>query len=144
MALNLETIHRALADQLRANLARDTAVNAFDIPPTTYPSITVYPDPAGYLQYLSTFGGNGYVDLRLRLKLEVDSDNESVFIKICDYLSAGAGFTSSIWDAIRIDKTLGGVVEDCVPSAAEWDAESDPDVAWIPVQILVKKTGAQP
>lgn len=144
MALDLNAIHRALATQLRANIARDTDTNPFPIGAPSYPCITVYPDPSGYLTYLSTFAGNGYADLRVRLKLEVDSDEESTFIKITDYLAAGTGFPSSIWDAIRIDKTLGGLVDDCYPSEAEWDAENDPTVAWIPVQIIVKKAGAQP
>lgn len=140
---NLQTIHRALADQLRANLARDTATNAFPIPPATYPCITVYPDPNGYISYHDTMGPNGYASVMVRLKLEVDSDSESMFIKITDYLSVGTGFTSSIHDAVMADHTLGGVVTECVVLTAEWDAENDPDVAWLPVQIILPKVNAR-
>lgn len=141
--LNLQAIHRALETQLRANIARDTAVNPFPIPPNTYPCITIYPDPSGYLTYHDTFGPNGYATVLVRLKLEVDSDAESTFIKITDYLSAGTGFTSSIHDAVMADHTLGGVVTECVVLTAEWDAEHDPDVAWLPVQIMLPKLNAR-
>lgn len=141
--VNLNAIHRALADQLRTNIARDTATNPFPIGTTTYPCITVYPAAGTYIDYWKTFGPNGNADLMVRLKLEVDSDNESMFIKIADYLSVGTGFTSSIIDAIHADRTLGGTVEDALVLTAEWDAENDPSVAWLPVSIILKKQNAE-
>jgi|GEM_PF-6097810 len=143
MAVNVEAIHRAVADKLRRGLARDTSVNPFPIGAPVYPSITVYPD-SPYINYFETMGANGKASIHLKLKIEVDSDSESMFIKIADYLSVGTGNTSSVTDALMAtDHTLGGLVDECVILSAEWDAINDPDVAWLPVQILVSKQNAQ-
>lgn len=141
--LALETIHRALATQLKANILRDTNTDPFPIGILNPPCITVYPDSGKYLDYWKTFGPNGNTDLMLRLKLEVRADDESVFIKIADYLSAGTGFDSSIMDAVMADRTLGGTVEDAVVLEAYWDAENDPSVAWLTVSIILKKQNAE-
>lgn len=144
MAVNLETIHRALAAQLVAHISRETNVSAFPDGSTTFPQITVHSDPGGYLAYIGTFGPNGEADLMLRLKLEVDAgDVESMCIKVAAYLSVGTGNGSSIPDAVMFDKTLGGVVGDCVTLTAEWDSDGDPGVAWIPVQIILSKQNAK-
>lgn len=148
MAFNVETIHRALASQIQAYLkanGRDTNVNPFPSGILSPPSITVEPDPSGYIpSYFETFGTAGYADINVRLKIEVDAiETESVGIKIASYLSVGTSNGSSVVDAIRSDKTLGGVVDDCLPYDVEWS----PDEYWtayINVRILAKKTGAQP
>lgn len=145
MAVNLATIHNALATQIAAHITRETNVDAFPSRPYNPPSITVHSDPSNYLAYIGTFGPNGEADLMLRLKVEVDASDglESVCLKIADYLSVGTGNGSSIPDAVMIDKTLGGVVASCVVLSAEWDSDGDPGVAWIPVQIILSKQNAQ-
>jgi hypothetical protein len=148
MAFALEPIHRALAAQIKTYLTangRDTNVDPFPSESTIYPSITVEPNPSGYIpSYFDTFGPAGYVDLYLRLRIEVNADSwESEAIKITDYLSVGTGNGSSICDAIRSDKTLAGLADDCYPYEVEWSPD-EPNVAFMSVKVLAKKSGAQP
>jgi hypothetical protein len=143
--LNLQAIHEALANQIQSYVGRQTNVAAFPDGSSNYPMITVFSDPSGYVDPYSTFSGNGYAEVMLRVKVEVDAvDDSSKCIKILDYLSVGTGNTSSVFDAIRSDHTLGGLIDDCKPGVFEWDSENDPGTAVIPVLLLVKKVGAQP
>jgi hypothetical protein len=142
--LVLRGIHVALADQIRAGIDRQT--NVYEFPNGSYnpPSVTVHSDPSGYISYWGTFGPNGDADILLRLKIEVDAgDLASVCIKIADYLSVGTDNGSSIVDAVMADRTLGGVVGDCVILTAEWDTENEPFVAYLPVQIILRKVNAE-
>lgn len=141
MAVVLEVIHRALATQIANHLARDTNVYPFPVDLPVIPAISVHPASGTYIDYFSTFGPNGTSDLKLRLKLEVDSDAESVAIQICDYLSVGTDNNSSIVDAVHFDRTLGGAVDDTAVLTAEWDVESS--VVWIDVWILLTKQNAE-
>lgn len=145
MAFNVEAIHRALATQIKAHLTRDTNVDPFPSGPFMPPSVTLYPGAGEHINYFESFGPAGIVTLNLRAKIEVDGDPESQFIKISDYLSIGTGNNSSVIDAIHFDKTLGGLVDQCVALTAQWaDPDTDPGVAWIPIRIVAKKVGALP
>ena len=139
MAIDLQAIHRALAATIRAGIERDTNVYPFPQADPTFPCITVYPSDDVYLNYAMTMDAEA--DLMLRLKLDVDGDAESMAIKICDYLSTGTGNGSSIVDAIAANRTLDGLVENCVTLTAEWaDPDSTPGVAWIPVAIYLDRS----
>ena len=142
--INLEAIHRALADKIRAGVSTDTNVTPFPGGITIYPQITVYPGSPYIEDYFDTFGPNGYMTINLRLKVEVDADPESMGIKICRYLNVGTGNTSSIMDAtMATNHTLGGTVEECVITGnVEWNWDADPGTVWIPVRIVAKKTSA--
>src|SRR6185503_2341883 len=139
MAIDLQAVHRALAGQISEHITRDTNVAAFPDGSYSPPQITVHSDPGGYLNYAMTF--NDEADLMLRLKLEVEAgdDLESVCIKVTDYLSSGTGNTSSIIDAVNFDRTLGGAVENCRILTAEWDTDTNPAVAWLPVVIYLDR-----
>ena len=142
--LILADIHNALADQIRVGIDRQTNVYPFPNGSYNTPAVTVHSDPSGYISYWGTFGPNGDADILLRLKIEVDAaDVESMCIKIADYLSVGTGNDSSIVDAVMADRTLGGVVGDCVILTAEWDTENEPFVAYLPVQIILRKVNAE-
>ncbi len=141
--LILADIHNALADQIRAGIDRQTNVSAFPDGSTIYPSVTVHSDPE-YISYWGTFGPNGDADIKLRLVLEVDAgDMTSICLKMADYLSAGTGNESSVVDAVMADRTLGGVVGDCVVLNAEWDSENEPQKAVLPVLIILRKVNAE-
>ena len=141
--LILADIHNALADQIRAGVDRQTSVSAFPDGSTVYPCVTVHSDPE-YISYWGTFGPNGDADLKLRIVIEVDAgDLTSICLKIADYLSVGTGNGSSIVDAVMGDRTLGGVVGDCVVLTAEWDSENEPAKAVLPVQIILRKVNAE-
>jgi hypothetical protein len=138
--LSLQAIHEALADQIRAGIDRQTSVSAFPDGSTVFPSVTVHSDPGQYLNPYSTLGLSGTADISVRLKIEVDAvDIESACIKIADYLSMGSGNESSILDAILADETLGGLIEEMIHAPIEWDTETNPFVAYIPLQLIVKK-----
>ncbi len=139
MAIDLQAIHRALANTIRAGIARDTNVYPFPQADPSYPCITVYPGDGGYINYAMSMDGEA--DLFLRLKLDVEGDAESMAIKICDYLSTGTGNDSSIIDALYADRKLDGLVEDCQLLTAEWgDPASEPGVAWLPVAIMLDRS----
>lgn len=136
MAVNLQAIHRALAEQIYQNTGADKTVYAFPIDDPHFPCITVYPGDGTYLNYAMSFDGEA--DLMLRLKLDVSGDAESMAIQICTYLSTGTGNGSSIVDAVNQDRKLGGVVENCQILTSEWDA-AEPGVAWLPVAIYLNR-----
>jgi len=141
--LILADIHNALSNQIRAGVSRDTNVSAFPDGSLVYPSVTIHSDPE-YVSYWGTFGPNGNADLKLRVVIEVGAgDLMSVCLKIADYLSVGTGNTSSVVDDIMADRTLGGVVGDCVILTAEWDTENEPFRAVLPVQIILRKVNAE-
>lgn len=145
MSVDLEAIHRALAAQIRANVAEDTNVYPFPMAGRMPPCITVYPAAGTYLDYWKTFGPNGDADMMVRLKVEVDAaEGESSGIKMCRYLGVGVGNTSSVIDAVMADRTLGGTVDSAVILTAEWaDPDTDPGVAWFDVSIILSKQNAE-
>lgn len=143
MSLDVDRIHRAVAAQLRANIMRDVNVYPWPAAAPVYPAVSIVPDP-DYLDYVSTMGGNGRADMRVSIRVEVDAlDDESVFVQMARFLSAGDEFGSSIFDAIMVDRTLGGAVENCALLSATWSPD-EPQMAVFPLTILVRKEGAQP
>lgn len=141
-----DTIVRALAAQVAAGVDRQTNVKPYPDGSWNPPQITVHTDPSPTFDYWGTFGPNGLATLFLRLKIEVAAvDIESVCIKVADYLSVGTGNNSSVIDAVHADRSLGGVVGEnaCAALTAEWDTDTAPGVAWVPVQILLTKQNAE-
>lgn len=149
LTADLEVIHRALASQISAYLlanGRETNVNPFPSGILVPPCITVHSDPSTYLDYWGTLGPSGIETMYLRLKIELDAiESESVCIKMMDYLGVGTGNGSSVIDAVHSDRSLGGVVgpNGVACLTAEWDSDSTPYEAWIPVQILLTKQNAR-
>lgn len=121
MALDLQAIHEAVADQIRENVARGLNVFPFmpDNPP--YPFLAVVPsDP--YVAYHETFASastGAVCDVRVDLLIASSAATIDAQIFIADLLSAGTGKTSSVVDAIEADRTLGGVVATCLIARAE-------------------------
>lgn len=143
MALNLQTIRKALADQIRGNIQRGTNV----YPHRTVfvlPCITIEPaDP--YVAYFATMGPGGDSDIELDLGIHVTAgqliDAENV---VDAYLSIGSGNSSSIPDAIHKDRTLGGVVSSTVCLTAGKPQELTPGIltAVLRVAVITRKVGA--
>lgn len=148
MALDPDAIHRALASQLAANIAKDWNFAPWPFAGEPAPCVEVWPDEGEngrYIDYFSTFGGNGVATLYVRLRVEVSAANaETVFKRMTDVLASGTGETSSIADAVNTDPTLGGVVRSATVLGCEWPAnEGDlATVAWVPVRIVTNKSGA--
>ena len=145
MSLDLDAIHRGIADQLRLNMAADVNVYPWPVAAPMLDALTLEPDN-DYLAYFATFGADGLTDLQIRIRVELDAlDDESLFVKMARFLSSGADFPSSIPDAIMQDPTIGGLVQNCVPLSAQWGIDGDlgPAVAFVPLSIIVKKSGAE-
>ena len=143
MAVNLQAVSRALADQIRTYLVangRDTNVNAFPVGILAPPSITIYP-PTDPIVYHQSLGPDSDM-VTLRLRLEVDAiEGESMLIKIYDYLGVGTATTSSIHDAVAANPTLDGVVVNAAVTEAQvGDPDTDPGVAWLDVDLILKVT----
>lgn len=147
---DFQPIHEALATQIFNYVAaggRQTNVKPFPDGGLNFPQITVHSDHGTYIDYWGTLGANGVASVFVRLKIELDSSAgpKSVCIAMLDYLSVGTGNPVSVIDAVHSDRSLGGT---CGPNAAaaltaEWDSDTEPNVAWIPVQILLNKQNAQ-
>lgn len=146
---DFQPIHEALATQIRAYVnagGRQTNVSPFPDGATNFPQITVHSNTSTYVDYFGTMGPNGVASMFVRIKIELDSSAgpTSVCIAMLDYLSVGTGNPVSVIDAIHSDRSLGGVVglNGAAALTAEWDSDTDPGVAWIPVQILLNKQNA--
>lgn len=141
MAFTLADIRAALKAQLVANLDRETNVYANPVLSPQPPSVTIWAAD-DYVDYWLSMGGNGLAAVRFTLELDPGAgDYESQSIRLDDYLSAGTGNNSSVIDAIHADRTLGDVVDDCVILTCE--VTRDPLMARLPVEIRVRKVGAQ-
>lgn len=145
MAFDIQAIRRALAEQIRAGIADDTDVFAYPSEDPPPPSIAVWPGSGEYVNYFTTMGPNGNADLMFRLRVEVMADSiESMQIKLDRYLGSGDGNDSSIVDAVMADRTLAGTVGDCVVlTGVMGDPDTEPNIAWLPVQIILSKQNAE-
>ena len=142
VGLTIGTIREALADQIDNYLERDSNVYARPVGDVQYPAITVdFPD-GEYVDYQETMTGYGVSAVRFIIVVETAGmDREAASIAIDDYTSAGQGNTSSIFDAILSDVTLGGVVATTMVSSPTVDRFTQ--VAEFPVEIHTNKVGAE-
>lgn len=117
--LNLGEIRDALKAQLVANLSAETNVSARGaaVPP---PSITIYNNAGAY----DRAQGDTSADIEFLLLIDPGNSDESAVIRVDNYLSTGLGNNSSIADAVNIDPTLDGVVEDCWVKSWSFDRAS--------------------
>lgn len=109
----------AVRDGLKVRLATVDGLRAYDTIPDSIavPAAVVVPDEP-FIDYLVAMQG-GSVQLNFRVTLLTSrSSSRSGQDLLDDLLSAGTGETRSVFDAIRADKTLGGVVADTIPFEA--------------------------
>ena len=134
-------IRKAVKAQIETNLNRETTVYAYGQAEQAYPCIEILPAQGEAVGYFKTFGDGGLGDLRLDLHIYTTAaDPVSAQIALDDYLSIGGDNQSSVVDAILVDRTLGGVVEDCVPLVAIYGPlGANPATAVIPLQIIFRK-----
>ena len=138
-------IRVALADQIRDYVSADINVYPHGMRNPDNPSIQVVA-AAEHIAYIGTMGANGVGDMMLELLVSTSSqDDESEMRLLCELLSAGTGYESSLFDAVHSDRTLGGVVTDAVVLAANDVVEGDPEApasVRVPVQIIFTKVSA--
>lgn len=145
MAADLDAIHRALAAQVADYITDDWNVAPWPFSGEPLDLIEVWPGD-DYINYWSTFGPNGKADLMVRLRLQIAAgDAETAFKKITRALSVGTGHGTSLVDAVMSDPTLGGTVANAIALTGEWpvDEATLSTVAWLPVSIVLTKSGAQ-
>jgi hypothetical protein len=137
-----EDICRALADQVKAGVQADTNVVWYDlddededVPP---PRICVRLEEWAYV---TTMGANGTADLRGvlvgRVPLPVSNPAENASRTVLAYLDPVS--PTSVAQAVMSDRTLGGVVGDCVALNATRTSKTTFEV---PFEIIQRKTGA--
>lgn len=147
MALDLQAIHEALADQIRASpLGEAFNVTAFSEPGTKLPRIEVRAG-LGYIEsYFSTFGPDGTADLKIDLVADLGGlTGQDRALWAWRLMSVGDNengdpHSMSLVDVVHADRSFGGVVQDAVILSADWDDELDRIT--FPVWIIIKKTGA--
>jgi hypothetical protein len=141
MSLDIQTIRRALAGQISENVTATPNIYAY-IP--SAPKLPCLGISAGepYVHYSTTMG-HPEADLHLLVRVITAGRAEDAMVFLDDMLSAGSSTTSSIVDAIRQDPTLGGLVEQCVPSASSMVAEGEDNTtgfqAVVPVDIWLRQ-----
>lgn len=109
--MRLQSIREALATALNS-LARKPSVFAYDPEGRSGHNITIIPG----VEYITpeTIGRNYEICLYLDLRIEVPGRLADSQIAMDDYLSTGAGSTSSVVDAVLAIPKLGGLVEDVI------------------------------
>lgn len=150
MAGQVVEVHRALAKQLSENLKVLNNFNFLAFPDAstmgTDNKIEVWPGTGDYIEYWGTFGPDGVKSVNVRLRIQtVMGDAVTAGELIAELVSAGAGAERSIWEALLADKTLGGVAETiAVPGTVEYDVDDETyaHVAWVPLQVVLRKSGA--
>ena len=137
MSLDLQAVRTALAAQIQTRLGSVVNVysNAVDDPRP--PSISITPNPAGYVTYWESMTSTGRAGMRVLLVVDAGARMVDAQIALDEYL--GIGGARSIFDAIEFDRTLGGVVESCVMMRADGPSASSGLVATIPIEIYAKK-----
>lgn len=141
--LSLQAIREALATQIGDTVARHPSVFAYDPEGRSGHNIVIRPAD-DYVAYFGTMGPNGLSDILLEVDIEVPGRLADSQIAMDDYLSAGTGNDSSVVDAIHANRTLGGLVDDCVCLTADGpDLTVDPITARLHVQIIVAKQNAE-
>ena len=147
MAGQVVEAHRALAEQLRQRHNHNQfSYLAFPDRGTLGNKIEVWPGSGDYIEYWGTFGPDGVKSVNVRLRIQtVMGDAVTAGELIAELVSAGAGAERSIWEALLADKTLGGVAETiAVPGTVEYDVDDETyaHVAWVPLQVVLRKSGA--
>jgi hypothetical protein len=146
MALDLVAIRQGLAARIRDGVSRE--INVYDgyVPANPSPPCVIITPAPAYIEFGQTFR-----DPRCAVELlvwvlaapGVETDGQRL---LDQFLSRGAGQQNSIYDAIQIDPTLGGVIprESLVVTGAEYlnrflfgDAAGALDWASISVSISV-------
>lgn len=109
--LVIGTIRAALKTRLdAATMTRSVAVYDYcddRDAVTQYPCIFIgHADP---IEYAVTYGAQGIAQMSFEVEVRTQAaDNRSAEKVLDDLLSAGTGATSSLYDAICADRTLGG------------------------------------
>jgi hypothetical protein len=141
--MNLKPIREALAATIRNGTDQKANCYWSEVEGMQFPMCYVQPHPSQYLYYWGTGGPDGLADGVLQLVVGVEGqDGSDCASQLCDFLSVGQNNPQSIVDAVMRDRTLGGLVDDCVPMRVSSINEME-GTAVIDVKVLFKKLGAE-
>lgn len=134
MALDLDAVHRAVADILRVGLG--DAFNVSHCPSNMpVPVIEVWPGEDRWVQNQVTQDIEADVSLRVRVAAYMgDLDSGfNVMMRACSPASP-----TSVWALLQANPTLKGTVSshDAATSRWEVDQETGYQVAWIPIEAM--------
>jgi hypothetical protein len=132
--LTIGEIRSAVADQLRANLARDTNVYAYN-EGTAIPAVALTLDDVP--NYWVSFGETGVSSVPFLLRIVAGVANKDSEIRLEQYLSAGTGSGSSVVDALLAGGTLedAGYLLEFEPRGVEREVRVD--MSGDPFEVLV-------
>lgn len=150
--LDIGAIRKALADQIRTNVDRETNVSDYYLTAPPYPSIQIVPPTGEAVAHRTSFSDGRTGLLRFSIMVwTTGADDISGQKALDEYLSGGGDNQSSIWDALWANATpegritLGGIVNDINIAPATYLPPDGIDGgvrrfgAVIPIEILVKK-----
>lgn len=127
-------IRRAIADQLKTAIP---GMNVTPFPDDTKPPRIVVNDDFDAIDYQFTLK-NGQATVRYSLVVELAGTNATSTAERMEELLSWDG-SESIYAALIADRTLGGVVDQCVGLSAT-RTPAEPDRAELPLVIHVSKT----
>lgn len=114
------TVREALQAAIQnAGLDKTVAVHAYDpgAPHHQYPALIIGHGTG--VDYAITFGPRGIAVLNLQVEIRTSAvEPAGGGRQLDELLAAGTGANSSVFDALRSDPTLGGVVGDCTVKSA--------------------------
>ena len=143
MSVNLQAIREALAAQVRANVAKNINVYAYDtLSSGTFPAINVQATNP-YVTYHESFGDRALAGVELVLEIITTSaDGLSAHLLMDALLSPGLANSASVLEAVEVDPTLGGVVANCWASSVSAPRldESGHLVAELQVHVIANKS----
>lgn len=156
MAFDVKAAHEALAAKLRSSKIGETFdVFAYPQAGVNRPRVEIAPGIGGdWVSLYGTYGSAGRGDLfvTIRVWLTHFPTSEDRFLQACRLAGVGVDVdgnaqATSIADVIMTDRSLGGVVQDCVPlgpdGSIRWEvAEDGTNVLELGVLMILKKSGA--
>lgn len=107
--MNITAIREALADQIKANVQATPNVYAYLPDAPQWPLIAVTPDDP-FVSYAESMGPQPFCRLHLLVRIGATGLAEDAARFIDEMLAVGSATNSSVFDAIKIDQRLGGLV----------------------------------
>ena len=143
-SVNIEQIAKAVAARL-TNVDRQVTAFWYDElnAPTKGPSISLRPGAPLYRPF-GTMGPSGRADVAFVARVRANSaSRESNFSRLYGFASHGTSNADSIHDAVMSDRSLGGVVSDCVLGDVEFDEDEGGPYLDVEVFVIAMKQGAE-
>lgn len=117
--MNLTAIREAFAAQIKNNVSAEINVYPYRRSSLNPPYVVIDGSTDNYLQFHATWARNGVHEIEFVLEIRATGAGENSGPLIDSLLSYGTDQPSSIIEALRADRTLGGVVANTVVSTGQ-------------------------